>query len=134
MEGGQAVGLLGAVLALRPELPQPRLPPLADDGLGDQAAKHLLTRWIEPMGRQGADHSPPDPPLAPIEVPRSRRPALTWKQRDHRQRSFRLATASHWGANSMNLPPIARYQPGIVGEAAGTGANRCFPQPGAPVC
>ena len=48
MEGGQGVGLLGAILALRPELPQPRLPPLADDGLGDQAPEHLLTRWIEP--------------------------------------------------------------------------------------
>ena len=110
MEGGQGIGLLGAVLALRPELPQPRLPPLADDGLGDQAPEHLLTRRIEPVRRQGTDHGPPDPPLAPIEVPRGRRPALTRKQRDHCQRSFRLATASHWGANSMNLPPIARNQ------------------------
>ena len=111
MEGGQVVGLLGAILALRPELPQPHLPPLADNRLGDQTPEHLLTRRIKPVRRQGADHGPPDPPLAPIEVPRSRRPALTWKQRDHRQRSFRLATTSHWGAISMNLPPIARNQP-----------------------
>jgi hypothetical protein len=110
VKGGQGVGLLGAILALRPELPQPHLPPLADDGLGDQAPEHLLTRRIEPMRRQCADHGPPNPPLSPIEVPRSWRPALTWKQRDHRQRSFRLATASHWGAISMNLPLIAQNQ------------------------
>lgn len=110
MEGGQGVGLLGAILALRPELPQPHLPPLADDGLGDQAPEHLLTRRIEPVGRQSADHGSPDPPLASIEVPGSRRPTLPRKQRDHRQSSFRLATASHWGANSMNLPPIAQNQ------------------------
>jgi hypothetical protein len=119
VKSGQGVGLLGAILALRPELPQPHLPPLADDGLGDQAPEHLLTRRIEPVRRQGADHGPPDPPLSPIEVPRSWRPALTWKQRDHRQRSFRLATASHWDAISMNLPPIARNRPELQAKQPG---------------
>ena len=44
MEGGQGIGVLGAVLALRPKLPQPGLPPLGDGGLGDQAPEHLAGR------------------------------------------------------------------------------------------
>ena len=40
MQGGQGIGVLAAVLALCPKLPQPRLAPLGDGGLGDQAAEH----------------------------------------------------------------------------------------------
>ena len=130
MEGGQGVGLLGAVLALRPELPQPRLPPLADDGLGDQAREapaDPLDRANGPARRRPrparpaarADRGPAEPEAGPdleAEGPPS----------------AKLPTCDREPLGcQFDEPPTNSTKPaGIVGEAAGTGANRCFPQPG----
>ena len=76
MQSGKGIGVFATVLLPRPQLAKPRLPPLRDRDLCDQAAQDDLAGKIEPMGRKRIDDIAPNLLFKGIQACRWLRAAL----------------------------------------------------------
>src|SRR5262245_9872262 len=95
MQSGKGVGIFATVPVLCPQLAQPRLSPLRDGGLRDQATKNELPGKIEPMRWERVDDVPPNLLFESIQAGRRFRAALTRHDGHYRKRGCRLAAAGH---------------------------------------